>query len=139
MTVIPILLFILSLYSNKCFVVVTELLWFRKRRPILNLLFPRSDEQNSESLETSTLSTSGYANPKLAELARRFKTGIARAIGVPPEYISEERVRKWVEEWAKAWVKPEYWSEVLKSPSPLLVEAFGFEIGNIIKDARKKK
>jgi len=100
------------------------------------MLLQRSEEEENVH---SSHSYDVLTNPKLKELAKKFRYGIARAIGVPPEYIREDRVQKWVEEWVKAWVKPEYWSQVLHSPSPLLVEALGFEIGSIVKDARKKK
>ena len=76
------------------------------------------------------------SNPKLEELAQKFREGIAEALGVPPEYINEERVRKWVENWAKAWVKPEYWPEVLGSPSSWEVKQLGYELGRIVKEVR---
>jgi len=103
-----------------------------RRRRLIDMLLPASEEQERSYNPAPT-------NPKLSELSEKFRRGIAKAIGIPPEYIREDRVRKWVEEWIKAWVKPEYWSTVLQSPSPLLVEALGFEIGNIIKESKKKK
>jgi len=75
-----------------------------------------------------------YTNPKLEELARKFREGIAEALGVPPEYIDEEKVRKWVENWAKAWIKPEYWQEVFHSPSGWEVKQLGYELGKIVRE-----
>ena len=73
-------------------------------------------------------------NPQLEELARRFREGIANAIGVPPEYIDEEKVRRWVENWVKAWVKPEYWSKLGLSAEALRdFYVMGYELGEILK------
>jgi len=52
--------------------------------------------------------------PAQRALAERFKVGIAGALGVPPEAIKQEVVEKWVREWAKAFVKPEYWAMIEK-------------------------
>ena len=72
---------------------------------------------------------------ELVYLANRFRQGIARAIGVPPEYIDEEKVRKWVENWVKAFVKPEYWERVLSSPGGYESEWLGYELGSIISES----
>ena len=42
-------------------------------------------------------------------LAQKFREGIAEALGVPPEAIREDVVERWIVEWTKAFVKPEYW------------------------------
>ena len=87
--------------------------------------------------------------PELHRVAEKFREGIAKAIGVPPEYISEEKVYKWVVNWTKAWVKPEYWSklglaamirmrlfgEAVPLPSEDEAYRLGYEIGKIIKEA----
>jgi len=52
--------------------------------------------------------------PAQKTLMRRFKEGIASALGVPPEAIKEGPVEKWVKEWTKAFVKPEYWTYPLR-------------------------
>ena len=98
---------------------------FRARR-FFNTLFDSSDS---------------YRDPKsdIERLASKFREGIARAIGVPPEYISEEKVRKWVENYVKAFVRPEYWSEVLGSPGEYEMEWLGHELGTIIKEASEKQ
>ncbi len=43
---------------------------------------------------------------KMMQLAEEYKEGIAEALGVPPEDINQEEVNKWVEDWAKAFLKP---------------------------------
>jgi len=49
--------------------------------------------------------------PAQKALAEKFKVGISSILGVPPEAIREEVVQKWVIEWSKAFVKPEYWKQ----------------------------
>lgn len=43
---------------------------------------------------------------KMKQLAEEYKEGIAEALGVSPEDINQEVVNKWVEDWAKAFLKP---------------------------------
>ena len=49
--------------------------------------------------------------PEQKELAERYKKAIASVLGVPEEAIREDVVEKWVAEWTKAFVKPEYLRE----------------------------
>lgn len=80
--------------------------------------------------------------PELRELAEKFRRGIAKAIGVPPEYISEEKVYKWVVNWAKAWTKPEYWQRLGISAQAIAnvdIEEMGYELGRIIMEALRKE
>jgi len=49
--------------------------------------------------------------PAQKALMEKFKRGIATALGVPPEAIREEVLAKWIIEWSKAFVKPEYWAK----------------------------
>ena len=100
-----------------------------RRRPILNI-FTDSDQQVKNYGSSN--------NEKLWHLANRFREGIASALGVPPEYIREDRVRRWVENWAKAWIKPEYWDEVLNGVDGNKMENLGFEIGSILASARRR-
>ena len=46
--------------------------------------------------------------PNLRSLAEKYRGAIANVLGVPPEAIREDMVVKWVTEWARAFVKPEY-------------------------------
>ena len=82
-----------------------------------------------------------YKTPenKLEELARRFREGIANAIGVPPEAIREDKVRRWVENWVRAFVKPEYLPDAIRPSSHLLGTSLGSEIANIVRDAIRNK
>ena len=48
---------------------------------------------------------------KVDEIAEKYKRGIAQAIGVAPEDINEEVVRRWAIHWLRAMVKPEAWSK----------------------------
>jgi hypothetical protein len=63
-----------------------------QRRPLLAQLFPISIPQS-----------------KVEEIAEKYKRGIAQAIGVAPEDINEEVVRRWAIHWLRAMVKPEAW------------------------------
>ena len=81
----------------------------------------------------------GYDPTAIERLANKFREGIAKAIGVPPEWINEERVRAWVENYIRAFVKPEYWHTVLGSPGEYEMELLGYELGELIKDSLKKK
>jgi hypothetical protein len=49
--------------------------------------------------------------PQQEELVKRFRRGLAGALGVPEEAIREEVLRKWVTEWTRAIVKEEYLRE----------------------------
>jgi len=47
--------------------------------------------------------------PEQRALIEKYKTSIARALGVPPEAIREDVAERWLTHWLKALVKPEYW------------------------------
>jgi hypothetical protein len=49
--------------------------------------------------------------PGTSELAEKYKRGVAQAIGIAPEDINEEVVRRWAIHWLRAMVKPEAWSK----------------------------
>jgi len=68
-------------------------------------------------------------------LMEKFRTGIAEALGVPPEAIKEEPLERWIIEWSKAWVKEEYWASAI--PSDYEVYRLGKELGTILKDSLK--
>jgi len=84
-------------------------------------------------------SDSTYDPTHLQRLANKFREGMAKAIGVPPEWIREDVVQRWVENYVKAFVKPEYWGMVFQSPGEYEMEWLGYELGEIIKDMIKKK
>jgi len=47
--------------------------------------------------------------PEQRTLIEKYRQSLARAIGVPPEAIREDVAEKWLINWLKALVKPEYW------------------------------
>ena len=74
---------------------------------------------------------------KVKQIAEKFRQGIAEAIGVPPEYIREDVVERWVEGWIRAFVKPQFLTEVLGSnPNPYTL---GLELGRMINDAIRRR
>ena len=73
---------------------------------------------------------------QLEDIAKEFREGIAEALGVPPEAIKEEIVAKWVKNWAKAFVKPEYrWTVGIAGQADLARTAreLGYELGRIVR------
>jgi len=71
-------------------------------------------------------------------LMGKFREGMAEALGVSPEAIKEEPLRRWIEEFARAWVKPEYLSELV-SPAAEKLRDFGYRLGQIIAQVREGK
>ncbi|MEM2618761.1 MAG: hypothetical protein QW356_04670 [Candidatus Hadarchaeales archaeon] len=67
------------------------------------------------------------------KLAESFKVGIALALGVPPEAIRQESIERWIREWTKAFVRPEWWAQVSVDD----MERLGRMLGEIVKEARK--
>lgn len=49
--------------------------------------------------------------PAQKSMAEEFRIGLAEKLGVPPEAIRDELVEKWIRNWARAWVKPEFWAQ----------------------------
>jgi hypothetical protein len=49
--------------------------------------------------------------PRFQRIVERYKRGIAQALGVSPEDINEEVVRRWAIHWLRAMVKPEAWEK----------------------------
>ncbi len=66
-------------------------------------------------------------------MADEFRRGMASALGVPPEAIREEIVQKWIVNWTRAFVKPEYWAEV--APTTDRIRELGRELGEIVRSA----
>lgn len=77
-------------------------------------------------------------NRKLRNLAEEFRRGIASALGVPPGAIREDVVEKWVREWAKAFIKPEFWRRYVEASSPTRVEMATTELFTHIKEVTRK-
>ena len=65
------------------------------------------------------------------QMAEEFRRGMAEALGVPPEAIREDLVQKWVVNWTRAFVKPEYWAEV--APTTGKIRELGRNIGEIVR------
>jgi len=91
------------------------------RRPIRDFIFGKPKSGTDPEKE-------------LPELARAYRRGIAEAIGVPPEAIKEEKVKKWYRHFVKALVKPRYWQEAFSSPNKYEVRQLGRQIGKLIRD-----
>jgi hypothetical protein len=49
--------------------------------------------------------------PQQEELMKKFRKGLADALGIPEEAIREDILRRWVTEWTRAIVSPEYLKE----------------------------
>jgi hypothetical protein len=49
--------------------------------------------------------------PRFQHIVERYKQGIAQALGVSPEDLNEEVVRRWAIHWLRAMVKPEAWEK----------------------------
>ena len=47
--------------------------------------------------------------PHQKALIEKWKRGIAQALGVPETAIREDVAEKWLLNWMRALVKPEYW------------------------------
>ena len=74
---------------------------------------------------------------KIKRLAEKYREGIAEAIGVPPEAIREDVVEKRVEEWVKAFTKPEFWNVIFGNSDHPAKEA-GRQMGYLLKDLGRK-
>ena len=93
---------------------------------------------SSGSAQTQT--NQEYIQNKLKALARRYRKGMADALGVPEDWIREDVVERWLTRWVQAFVRPEYWSYVLShSMSEIDAELLGYDMGTMIKRALQKK
>ena len=77
--------------------------------------------------------TVGGLTESQRQMADEFRRGMAGALGVPPEAIREEIVQKWVVNWTRAFVKPEYWAEV--APTTDRIRDLGRQLGEIARGA----
>lgn len=75
-------------------------IWFRNRPKLLG--------------QVVAVTPGAPLTPAQKSLIRKFKEGIGSVLGVPPEAIKEGIAEKWVKNWSKAWVKPEYWTYPLR-------------------------
>lgn len=50
--------------------------------------------------------------PQQKALIEKWKRGIASALGVPVEAIRDDVAERWLVEWMRALVKPEYWGQL---------------------------
>jgi len=98
-----------------------------EERPLLRKIRERVEEFRGQYV--------GVTPEKLTEAQKRlmeeFRRGIASALGVPPEAIREDVLQKWIIEWTKAWVKPEYWRAMKVRAS--VAYDLGYELGRIVK------
>ena len=76
---------------------------------------------------------------KLKNLAEEYRKGIAEALGVPPEYIRQDVVEKWVREWARAFLVPEAFRQMFGHASPTYVELATKELMSHVLDVFVKK
>jgi len=56
---------------------------------------------------------------------------MAESLGVPQEAIRDDLVKKWILNWTRAFVKPEYWAEV--APTTGKIRELGRNIGDIVR------
>jgi len=69
-------------------------------------------------------------------LAEEFRRGIAEVLGVPPEAIREEPIEKWVREWTRAFVKPEYTYQINWDALGTVMRQMGNSLGQVLREVR---
>jgi len=106
---------------------------FRQKAPLLDALWGLRAQKAGEKGEKAGV-TPEDLNEAQRRLAERFKAGIADALGVPPEAIRQEPVERWVTEFTKAWVKPEYYAEAVLSIPEGEAYQLGRGLGEMIGD-----
>ncbi len=77
--------------------------------------------------------TVGGLTESQTQMAEEFRRGMAGALGVPTEAIREEIVQKWIVNWTRAFVKPEYWAEV--APTTDKIRDLGRQLGEMVRGA----
>jgi len=75
----------------------------------------------------------GTLTESQSQMAEEFRIGMSQALGVPPEAIREGIVQKWIVNWTRAFVKPEYWAEV--APTTDRIRELGRQLGEIVRGA----
>lgn len=88
----------------------------RERAPILQLFQEKVAVLPGQDL-----------TPAQKSMAEEFRIGMAEALGVPPEAIRDELVTKWLVNWSRAFVKPEFWMQ------KGLIRRLGADLVNMIK------
>jgi hypothetical protein len=63
------------------------------------------------TLAEASMETLQTLPPRFQAVAEKYKQGIAQALGISPEDINEEVVRRWAIHWLRAMVKPEAWEK----------------------------
>ena len=76
--------------------------------------------------------TAGTLTESQMQMAEEFRRGMATALGVPPEAIRDEIVQRWIVNWIRAFVKPEYWAEV--APTTDSIRELGRQIGEMVRN-----
>jgi len=77
--------------------------------------------------------TAGTLTESQKQMAEEFRIGMSQALGVPPEAIREGIVQKWIVNWTRAFVKPEYWAEV--APTTDRIRDLGRQLGEMAREA----
>lgn len=103
---------------------ITSLKILEKKGPFRQ--FFNSQELTSENL-----------TDEQRRLAQSFKEGIAQAIGVPSDHIQEEPIQRWIINFTRAFVKPEFIKETI-APTTRLMKLRGQELGVIIREGIEK-
>lgn len=75
--------------------------------------------------------TVGGLTESQRQMAEEFRIGMSQALGVPQEAIREEVVQKWLVNWTRAFVKPEYWAEV--APTTDRIRDLGRQMGEMLR------
>jgi len=70
-------------------------------------------------LNSGLLRRGDISEEDLTEIEEKYIEGIARALGVPPEYIRKDIAKKWAEHFAMAFIAPEYWPKVIPEMAEL--------------------
>jgi len=73
---------------------LTTVMQLLQKRPLFTQLFSPSVPQG-----------------RVEEIAEKYKRGIAQAIGIAPEDINDEVVKRWAIHWLRAMVRPEAWAK----------------------------
>jgi len=101
---------------------------FRERAPVLDKLkgLQAQQAQQKAGITPETL------NEAQKRLMDEFRRGIADALGVPPEAIRPEPVERWIVEWTKAWVSPEFYAQAVVAMTASEAHRLGKGLGEMI-------
>ena len=123
----------------------------KEKRLFERLLSPKKEEDEQSTIIDRLRSGNGpirdfFKQSRITEetlsneqqnLAKAFREGIAEAIGIPVDHISETSVIRWILEFTRSFVKPENLKDTIVPPDRRL-RMFGHEIGTIVRQAIEK-